>query len=94
MATYRIWPSTDGPLTSVTDGQPLNLAHEIRSTPGPTWLTHLHFFRGNVDIAGTITGRVWEVISAGVGTLVPDSEVTFTHGWLYAKPSRGGMGTN
>lgn len=78
MAVYRIWPSTDGPASSVTDNQPLNLAMEFRSTPGPTWATHLHFYRGDDTIVGPIVGRLWMVDTPSSGTVVPGSDVTFT----------------
>lgn len=86
MTDYRIFPATDGPPDSVTDGQPLNLAMEIRTT-GQTWVTALHFWRGTTAISGSITGRLWTVDAVDSGTPVPGTDVTFTlsgTGWQTA----------
>lgn len=77
MTDYRIWPATDGPASSVTDGQQLNLAHEVRLA-SQAWVTALHFWRGTETIAGTITAQLFTVDGAGTGTPVPGTEVTFT----------------
>lgn len=86
MADYRIFPATDGPPDSVSDGQPLNLAMEIRTT-GQTWVTALHFWRGTTAITGPIVGRLFTVDDIAAGTPVPGTDVTFTlsgTGWQTA----------
>jgi Domain of unknown function (DUF4082) len=83
---YRVFPATDGPPDSVSDGQPLNLAMEIRTT-GQTWVTALHFWRGTTAITGTIVGRLYTVDTVSTGTPVPGTDVTFTlsgTGWQTA----------
>lgn len=89
---HSIFGTTPGPSTSVTDGQPLNLAHQINTT-APCWALGIRFYRGNLDITGTITGRLWQITGAGAGTAIPGTDVTFdigdTTGWkeaLFADP--------
>lgn len=86
MTDYRIWPATDGPASSVTDGQQLNLAHEVRVS-SQAWVTALHFWRGTTAITGIITAQLFTVDGAGTGTPVPGTEVTFSlagTGWQTA----------
>jgi hypothetical protein len=84
---YRIWPATDGPAMSVSDGVALNLSTELRANPGPAWAKAIRFYRGSLAIDGAITGRVWRVDAAGSGTFVPGTDVTFALsglGWQQA----------
>lgn len=76
MATYRVWPATDGPASSVTDNQQLTLAMEFAVSTA-AWVTHLHFWRGDTSVTGTITGRIWRAESAAAGTLMT-ADATFT----------------
>lgn len=86
MATYRLWPATLGPASSVTDNQPLNLGTEVRVST-PAWATALHFWRGLEDITSPVTGRIWRADTVTTGTVLPGSEVVFTltgTGWQTA----------
>jgi hypothetical protein len=74
---YRVWPSTDGPLASVSDGVALNLALQFRFDPGPGWLKAFHFFRGTTLVDGDITTRLWRVDGVGAGTVVPGTGFPF-----------------
>lgn len=84
---YRLWPATDGPAESVTDGAAINLATEIAPSAAVN-ATALHFWRGNLDVTGVITGRLWEVTGVGTGIAVAGSDVAFdigsTTGWKTA----------
>jgi hypothetical protein len=74
---YTLFGTTPGPADSATDGQPLNLAHQINTT-APCWAKGLRFYRGNLDITGTITGRLWTAAAPATGSAVPGTDVTFT----------------
>lgn len=74
---YRLFPSETGPSSSVTDGAPINLGHEFKVTAAAD-ATKLHFYRGNLDVTGPITGRLFEITGVGTGTPVAGSDVTFT----------------
>lgn len=93
MTDYSVFGATPGPSGNATDGQPLNLAHQVNVT-SPCWALGLRYYRGDTAIAGTITGRLWLATGASTGTLVDDSLVTFADpgsglGWqtaLFAAP--------
>jgi hypothetical protein len=90
MAEFTIFAG-DGPATSATDGQALNLAHEFKTT-GQTWATGIRFFRGTLSVVGPITGHITTVDTINTGTPVAGTDVTFTLsglGWqeaLFAEP--------
>jgi hypothetical protein len=80
---YRLFVATTGPDTSVTDGQPLNLAVEF-TVSSQAWLTALHFWRADTTITGSITGQVF---TAPGGSAVADTDATFSlsgTGWQTA----------
>lgn len=72
MTTYSIWPATNGPDTSNSDGQAINLGIEFYVTD-PAWVTHLRFYRGSALVQPDNL-RLYEVDSAAAGTMV--AEVT------------------
>ncbi|MEU0940303.1 DUF4082 domain-containing protein [Embleya sp. NPDC005971] len=85
MATYRLWPSTDGNATDESTS-PINLGTEVvLSSTG--WVTALHFWRATLSELGPVTGAVYAVVS---GAQVPGTAVTFTlsgTGWQTATPA-------
>ncbi len=88
MTDYSIFGSTPGPSGNATDGQPLNLAHQVNVT-APCWALGIRYYRGDTSIVGGITGRLWAVTGPGTGTLVDGSLVTFADpgagvGWQVA----------
>ena len=76
MPDYTIFGTTPGPTTSATDGQPLNLAHQINITT-PCWALGIRYYRANTTITGNITGRLWLSTGPGTGTLVDGTPIAF-----------------
>lgn len=76
---------TDLPVTSTTDSQPLNLGVNFKLDTDESALG-IGFYRATLDIAGTITGRLWRVSDQAFMT---GSDVTFdigtTTGWKFAR---------
>ncbi|MGW1998539.1 DUF4082 domain-containing protein [Embleya sp. NPDC001921] len=73
MATYRLWPATNGnPTDEATNA--INLGTEIvLSATG--WATDLHFWRATLSEVGPVTGAIYAVVS---GSQVPGTAVSFT----------------
>lgn len=76
MTDYSVFGATPGPPGNATDGQPLNLAHQINVT-APCWALGLRYYRGDLAVTGAITGRLWLATGPSSGTLVDGSPVTF-----------------
>lgn len=74
MADYRLFAAATGPDSSVTDGQPLNLAVEF-TVSSQVWLTALHFWRADTSITGSISGQVF---TAADGLAVAGAGGTFS----------------
>lgn len=72
MTEYRIWPATNGPDTSGSDGQPINLGTEFYVTSA-AWLTAIRWYRGTVNVTPDNL-RLYQVDSASAGTML--AEVT------------------
>ncbi|MGW1998484.1 DUF4082 domain-containing protein [Embleya sp. NPDC001921] len=73
MATYRLWPATNGNPTDEATS-PINLGTEIvLSATG--WATALHFWRATLSELGPVTGAIYAVAS---GSQVPGTAVSFT----------------
>jgi hypothetical protein len=86
VATFTIF-NENGPSTSATDGQALNLAHEFKTT-GQTWATGIRFYRGTLSVVGPITAHITTVDTIDTGTPVVGTEVTFVLsglGWQTAE---------
>ncbi|OPC83018.1 hypothetical protein B4N89_20615 [Embleya scabrispora] len=73
MATYRLWPATNGSPTDEATN-PINLGTEIiLSATG--WVTALHFWRATLSELGPVSGAIYNVTTA---TQVTGTAVTFT----------------
>ncbi|MDX3661310.1 DUF4082 domain-containing protein [Streptomyces sp. ID05-26A] len=88
MTDYSVFGATPGPAGTATDGQPLNLAHQVNVT-APCWALGLRYYRVDTSIAGAITGRLWLATGPSSGTLVEGSPVSFADpgpatGWQVA----------
>lgn len=70
MTVQRIWPAINGPNTSGSDGQAINLATEFEVTV-PAWVTSLWFYRGTIDVQPDNL-RLYRVDSATTGTVLAE----------------------
>lgn len=68
MTDYRIWPATNGPNTSGSDGQPINLGTEFYVT-STAWATRIRWYRGTTSV-NPDNLRLYRVDSASSGTLL------------------------
>lgn len=80
MTDYRLWPATNGPDTSGSDGVSVTLATEWYVT-APAWLVGTEFYRGTVDVEPTNL-RTYRVDSESAGTVVAEAVPVFSGlGW-------------
>lgn len=70
MTVQRIWPATNGPNTSASDGQAINVATEFEVTV-PAWVTSLWFYRGTIDVQPDNL-RLYRVDSPTTGTVLAE----------------------
>jgi hypothetical protein len=80
-----IWPATSGPGASSPDS-PVTLGTEFYLT-SPRWLVGLRFWRADLSITGSVTGRVWRATDPTSGTAVSGTDAAFTlsgTGWQRA----------
>jgi hypothetical protein len=76
MTEYRIWPTTDGPAGSFTDGQPVSQGTEFIVTANG-WVTKIWYWRATSAMGTTPPqGQIFLVTSASTGTPI-DSPKTF-----------------
>lgn len=81
MTDYRVWPATNGPDTSGSDGTPINLGLEFYVT-AQAWCTHARVYRGTVDVEPDNL-RLYQVDSPSTGTMLAEivSPVFGGTGW-------------
>lgn len=70
MTTYRVWPATNGPDTSGSDGTPINLGLEWYVTT-TAWSTHARWYRGTVNVQPDNI-RLYRIDTPGVYTVVAE----------------------
>lgn len=71
MTDYRVWPATDGPNTSGSDGTPINLGLEFYVT-AQAWCTHARVYRGTADVEPDNL-RLYLMESAAAGTMLAET---------------------
>lgn len=71
MTDYRVWPATNGPDTSGSDGTPINLGLEFYVT-SPAWCTHARVYRGTADVEPDNL-RLYLMESASAGTVLAET---------------------
>lgn len=74
--TYSLWGDTPGP-TTFTSGEAFTFSTEFKVTTGTWWVSAVRVWRGSWDMTGPVTGCVFRVDSATVGTLLAGSGVSF-----------------
>lgn len=81
MTDYRVWPATNGPDTSGSDGTPINLGLEFYVT-AQAWATHARVYRGTADVEPDNL-RLYQVDSPSTGTMLAEitSPVFTGTGW-------------
>jgi len=68
---YRVWPATNGPDTSGSDGTPINLGLEFYVT-AQAWCTHARVYRGTADVEPDNL-RLYLMESAAAGTVLAEA---------------------
>jgi hypothetical protein len=78
---YRVWPATNGPDSSGSDGTPINLGLEFYVTT-QAWCTHARVYRGTADVEPDNL-RLYQVDSPSTGTMLAEitSPVLAGTGW-------------
>lgn len=81
MTDYRVWPATNGPDTSGSDGTPINLGLEFYVT-SQAWCTHARVYRGT-DAVEPDNLRLYRADSSSSGTLLAEitAPVFTSTGW-------------
>lgn len=81
MTTQRIWPATNGPNTSGSDGQPINVGTEFFVNV-PAWVIGLRWYRGTTSVNATNL-RLYRVTSSSSGVVLAEvtSPVAVGVGW-------------
>ena len=80
MADYRVWSTTDGPPTSVSDGVALNLGMDFRVTEDYR-VRQLGFWRGDEAPVPDLA-RLYRVESSTVGTVLAEATPVYAGtGW-------------
>lgn len=88
LTAYSLMGGLTGPSTSNSEGSAINLGVEFKVTQPDCLARAIRFWRGNLDVAGAITGRLWVVTGVGTGVFVAGSDVTFVlsgTGWQEAQ---------
>lgn len=80
MTIQRIWPATDGPNTSGSDGQAINVGTEFFVST-TAWVTALRWYRGTTSVNADNL-RLYRVTSSSTGTMLAE----------VASPSAAGVG--
>lgn len=70
MTDYRVWPATNGPDTSGSDGTPINLGMEWYVTTA-AWSTHARWYRGTANVQPDNV-RLYRIDAPGVYTVVAE----------------------
>jgi hypothetical protein len=73
VATYRLWPATNGHPTDASTA-PISLGTEI-ALSATGWVTALHMWRATLSETGPVTGAIYNVAT---GVQVPGTAVTYT----------------
>jgi hypothetical protein len=83
---YSIWPATDGPFSSSSDGQPINVGTEVYQLPGtPLWAVGVRWFRGTTNVNADNL-RLYRVDSSSSGTVLAEvlSPAASGTGWQFS----------
>lgn len=76
MATYRLFPATNGPASSVSYSGPFIAGVLWRVTQGGMWLAGYDWWVPAGGDTGAQKFCLWSVTGAGAGTLIPAATVT------------------
>jgi len=87
MATYRLWPATDGPGAQVSDSENYTLAVEFYVTDPGCSLTQIHFWASGTVTSSNHACRLYSVTDPTTGTLESGSSKAF------ASPLQAGWNT-
>lgn len=81
MTVQRIWPATDGPNTSGSDGQAINVGTEFFVST-PAWVIALRWYRGTTSVNADNL-RLYQVTSSSTGTQLAEvlTPATAGVGW-------------